>query len=286
MTLFVRGTLTNNGTISMTARGAIAAGQNVHLWRHESGTFETVPAAGAAGGAAITSSASNNNHRFLLGNAGGDGQGRRTGGGGTGAHTNIQAAAQAQNLTTPAGSAGTSYSGGTGSGGVISQAATVSSGAATANGGAGGAGRAAGQYASGGLYRSFAGGGVGNNTGASQGNNFGTEQGRANGTGGLLVIYGNQITNTGVIEADGVSTSFIVMNVNVTAANGVHGGASGGGSVNIFWQREYTNSGTVRANGGVANRGSITNSGLHGGSLRSGGRGGNGSITVTRLEAA
>ena len=48
----VNGTLTNNGTISMTARGAKAEGQNVYLFKNIEGNFEYVPAVGGTGGIA------------------------------------------------------------------------------------------------------------------------------------------------------------------------------------------------------------------------------------------
>lgn len=50
MMIYCTGTLTNNGTISMTARGARAEGQNVYLWKNQDGSYEYVPAIGAIGG--------------------------------------------------------------------------------------------------------------------------------------------------------------------------------------------------------------------------------------------
>lgn len=46
MLVYCMGKLTNNGTISMTARGAKAEGQDVFLWKNIDGTFEYVPATG------------------------------------------------------------------------------------------------------------------------------------------------------------------------------------------------------------------------------------------------
>ena len=46
MLIYCTGKLTNNGTISMTARGAKAEGQDVFLWKNTNGTFEYVPADG------------------------------------------------------------------------------------------------------------------------------------------------------------------------------------------------------------------------------------------------
>lgn len=47
MMIYCTGTLTNNGTISMTARGAKAEGQNVYLWKNSDNSYEFVPAVGA-----------------------------------------------------------------------------------------------------------------------------------------------------------------------------------------------------------------------------------------------
>ena len=53
MYVCVLGELTNNGTISMTARGTYnCAGENVYLWKKTDGNFEYVPAVGGAGGGA------------------------------------------------------------------------------------------------------------------------------------------------------------------------------------------------------------------------------------------
>lgn len=59
MLIYSSGTLTNNGTISMTARGAKAQGQNVYLWKNADttirGVYEFVPKLGASGAAAVGS---------------------------------------------------------------------------------------------------------------------------------------------------------------------------------------------------------------------------------------
>src|SRR5690554_6730407 len=77
MFIYVKGTLTNNGTISMTARGAVAEGQNVYLWKNSDETYEYVPAVGGAGAVAIKGQ--------VDGIAGSVGLERGTGGGGSGA---------------------------------------------------------------------------------------------------------------------------------------------------------------------------------------------------------
>lgn len=53
MFIYCTGTLTNNGTISMTARGAKAEGQDVYLYKNIDGSYECVPAVGGAGAAAV-----------------------------------------------------------------------------------------------------------------------------------------------------------------------------------------------------------------------------------------
>ena len=53
MMIYCTGTLTNNGTISMTARGAKAEGQNVYLWKNLDGSYEYVPAVGATGASGV-----------------------------------------------------------------------------------------------------------------------------------------------------------------------------------------------------------------------------------------
>ena len=70
--------LTNNRTITMTSRGAKAAGENVYLWRNLNCTFEYVPSSGVAGGAGGTGGAP---YTGRPGATPGAATGRRTGGG-------------------------------------------------------------------------------------------------------------------------------------------------------------------------------------------------------------
>ena len=98
MMIYCTGTLTNNGTVSMTARGAYAEGQNVYLWKNTDGSYETVPAVGARGADVVSSS-------YVNGIKGNNAINRQTAGGGSGA---------SYRGVSGAGSAGTSYSGGTG----------------------------------------------------------------------------------------------------------------------------------------------------------------------------
>lgn len=80
--IYATGSLYNNGTIDMTARGAYAVGQNVYLWNNGGSSYEYVPATGASGGAAVTI----NNAQDVQGADGGNGTLRKTGGGGAGSY--------------------------------------------------------------------------------------------------------------------------------------------------------------------------------------------------------
>lgn len=50
MIIYCTGELINNGTISMTARGAKAEGEDVYLWKNGKKNYEYIPAGGATGG--------------------------------------------------------------------------------------------------------------------------------------------------------------------------------------------------------------------------------------------
>lgn len=103
--VYCTGTLTNNGTINMTARGGKAVGENVYLWKNSDNSYEYIPAAGGAGGAEVF------NKNGLAGSAGSS---RGTGGGGSGGS---DWTGRTQGSYSGAGGKGTSYSGGAGGGG-------------------------------------------------------------------------------------------------------------------------------------------------------------------------
>jgi competence protein ComGC len=251
MFIYVAGTLTNNGTISMTARGATAAGQNVYLWKNADGSYEYVPAVGASGGASV--SLTNAASVFKGGLAGTAGTNRGTGGGGSGGAFNNVSGTSISGI----GGAGTSYSGGAGGGATTYRGSGTYTGyAGSSTGGAGGAGLSNKYSASCGYS---AGGGAGNPGGAPSYPSGYTAYAGGIGTGGLLIIYSNYISNTGTISSDGVGGGY--------GCGGV-GGSSGGGSINIFHATGYQNTGIVSSLGGV---------------YGSGGAGGNGSVTVTQI---
>ena len=256
MYICVLGDIVNNGEITMTARGTYNhEGENVYLWKNTNKTYEFVPAQGGVGAPDVS-------FRWEGGGAkGGNGENRGTGAGGTGGgYTGDEGAY----LVMRGGSKGTSYSGGSGSGGVNLNfnGGTYYNALAEENGGAGGVG-SGGRGSSSWVYRT-ASGGVGNLGGlGGQSDGSGYKQGNTtnykgpNGTGGLLIVYADEIYNFNKITADGVDAS---------TSTYYAGGASGGGSLNIF-TRNMAIKGTVTANGGQK--------------YGAGGAGGDGCATIT-----
>ena len=252
-TVYVTGTLTNNGTID-NSHGAKAAGQYVYLYKNAGGSYETVPVDGAAGGVIVSQARKNT---ASLGNPGDDGSTvdtRATGGGGTGGIYFGDCGGYTARVM--AGAKGTSYSGGSGSGGLDANLyGNIDGYGPNPNGGSGGNGRGyrgksswAGRYAS---------GGAGNPGGLGGANNSTTTDSSyvgKNGTGGLLIIYANTFNNTNKISANGSKGG----------EGNVPGGSSGGGSINIFYNNLVT-SGDIEANGGATTRQNTTYAGGHGG---------------------
>ena len=246
MLIYCTGTITNKGTISMTARGARAEGENVYLWQNEDESFEYIPAIGSVGGSGVFNDWYNTN-----GNPGNDGIDRKTGGGGAGG---------ARSAYSGAGGTGTSYSGGTGGGGGHGD----QNANATAGSDVGGTGGNAGV---GWKYPWSATGGAGNPGGQSDrwdGSQHIEADSGANGTGGLLIVFANDFNNQNKIEANGIT--------NMIQDECGSGGASGGGSINIFYHH-LISQGNIEANGGEAR-----------GREAFGGNGGAGSITVGSIE--
>ncbi len=212
--VYVTGTLLNNGTISMTARGAKAEGQDVYLWKNKDESYEYVPKEGASGGKAYEG-------KNFKGYNGTDGTNRQTGGGGSGGGYGDE-----KNVISGAGSSGTSYSGGTGGSGAIykkyykfynnsSHGHWIINDRRGEDGGANGGFGGAGMF--GNDYYTLA--GIGNGYG---------------GTGGLLIVYGESIINYGKMCSDGTKAN----NYRSSYEGGAGGGASGGGSVNIFYRKK------------------------------------------------
>lgn len=274
MTIYCNGTIENNGTISMTARGANAVGQDVLLYQNANGSYEFVPKVGGAGingGTAKNQKVSSN---------GINGINRQTGGGGFGS---IYVANN--NIVYYGGSgSGTSYSGGAASGSVDSTNGNY--GTYTANNAARGLLGGHGSYRIAGETIVCTGG-----AGITSGNTARTgsmkyiennEQG--NGTGGLLIIYAINLYNYGNIQSNGTDAKSPSATLNGNWAYFCGGGGSGGGSINIF-SKVLILSGNIEANGGLGTqvnniymKASIFNM-----TPAIGGNGGNGSITLTDI---
>ncbi len=261
MMIYCTGTLTNNGTVSMTARGAKAEGENVYLWQNLDNSYEYIPAVGATGGESITKqeNQSGNGINGYVGN------GRQTGGGGSGAANASDADPIA---VSGAGGNGTSYSGGVGGGGCnINCYSKIKAEDGSSTGGKGGDGIGY-RYSSSWASR-LAGGGAGNPGGNGGQNDSGNAVDGAgeNGTGGLLIIYSDNINNTGKIESNGSKGTLYTM---------ISGGSSGGGSINIFYKNNITCTGPIEAKGGKI-KGSADE--------LIGGNGGNGTISIGNISS-
>jgi len=236
----VRGTLTVNGEISMSARGAnhsatgsnLAAGEiRIITATVDSVVNPSVPAAGAAGGAGPAGA----------GQVGGTGGAGATGGGGQGA-SNAVAGSQ--------GAAGTAFSGGTGGGGQYSNSPTANIHPGATSGGAGGAAAADSYTAS---------GGAGNPGGAAV-NVVGLSLAGKDGTGGtLIILVDGPYTGSGAVTAKGADGGQVLN----TGSGSTSGGGSGGGSISIL--AGTTTGPTPSAAGGLAGTGASAASGAAGG---------------------
>ena len=266
--VYCTGTLSNNGTIDMTARGARAEGQNVYLWKNRNNSYEYVPENGAIGGESISRSINKyGEYERISGLAGDNGTNRSTGGGGGGSISITYQSANKTTVISGKGTDGTSYSGGSGGGGIdVHRNGTYSAWDAEVNAGCGGDAYATRDNTS--WTSRHAGGGAGNPGGAGKlttsgkvGANYLAYAGES-GTGGLLMLYANTLNNEGKILSNGSKGG----------AARAGGGSSGGGSINIFAQT-IIDYGKKEANGGEAT-----------GLLEAlGGAGGNGSITMGNI---
>ena len=227
-TLYVTGTLENNGTID-NSHGGFAEGQNVHLWKNTDGTYETVPAVGASGGSRKC------DDYYGSGSTGYSGAGRQTGGGGSG--KDIRGCSGN-------GGRGTSYSGGAGGGGSYYRTAGAGSsvggaggypnGTSTA-GGAGNPGSTGAQSGTGGLLIIYANQYINNGTISATGARGGSS-GSSGGSsgGGSINIFSISNGSLGTVYRNGGSR------------NG-NGGAGGTGTVtytqlqpvNIYYKHAY-----------------------------------------------
>jgi hypothetical protein len=245
MAILVKGDCNINGILSMTARGAIAAGQRVLVYSNSVASYEA-SAVGGLGGALVSAGGSGSK---AMGNTGSTKIGTPSGGGSGAAAGGIGMTA-----TSGKGGNGTSFSGGPGGGG---SGRTGTAGAGSDSGGAGGTGQASGDT------NWSSGGGAGNPGGASVGTS--TPGVGGVGTGGLLILYVTgilTISATGQLLSEGTKGG----GYGPTRSGG-GGGGSGGGAIQLFCA-SLDNTGAISVAGGPG--------GVSG--LTIGGPGGEGSI--------
>ncbi len=249
------GTFTNEGTISMTARGASGEGKNIQLTPDY-----MISAVGGAGASARARTIEYYNTGYN-----GDAGSAPTagilscGGGGSGAVTGSPGT-----YYTGAGGNGTSFSGGAGGG------ATVDSNgnAGSSTGGAGGNGKSG---DSSGLIR----GGAGNPKGTDSGSQTGSADSYGEGTGGLIVILARKLISSGSLTSNGSKAPGFTSGGS-GRSNWAGGGASGGGCI-VLISAENEVTSLTSVTGGAA--------GSHSGSWqKDGGAGGSGAYANITVE--
>ena len=246
------GQFTNEGTISMTARGASGAGKNIQLTSEQ-----MISATGGSGGAGLSSES--------VGNTGNTASTLSCAGGGSGGRS-----ATSTSGSSGAGGTGTSFSGGAGGGG--SYVISGSNGSST--GGAGGAG---GTHSSGSSDENGGGagnpGGSGNGSGGSTSSNVGSD-----GTGGLLVIFSDILNQYGTLSSNGSNGG----GTSGSYAWCAGGGGSGAGCI-VLISKSSSITGTYTVTGGSGGVASSVSGTAY---AKNGGAGGNGTysaITDTSL---
>ena len=252
MFIYCANKITNNGQISMTARGTntldSASTENVYLYKNADETFEYVPGDGAKGGSASTVTGASS----IAGGKGSNATGRQTGGGGGGTARGdykeynsslireksvgswevipiYEVSTYSATSTSKEGHNGNSYAGGYGGEYCVAsirlaekwiEGSKISPNNATR------------------LWKVYYVDGVDMNYG---------ELNKA--TGGLLMIYSHDIENNSKISSQGRADGYS-SNPN---------GASGSGSINIFFDNEYSDNGSITADSvGNGGAGSVT----------------------------
>jgi hypothetical protein len=274
--VFVKGNLTNHGTISMSGKGANASvpTANLQIWGSA-----VIPRFGQTGASSVTTGAVTANTGVKGIAPSGSKPARGTGGGGSGGAR--KSGGSSSTTTSGAGGQGTIWAGGGGGGGATGINANVTGGNATNSiagaavinasstpGGTtiivgGGSGAIAGNG------RTLGGSSTGAGTAITDDDN--TAKGE-NESGGLLIIAclgtltnNNAITSTGTKGGD-------------PSTGNAGGGASGGGSINLLY-KAIVDTGTESVTGGIA-----TN--VTGTFDANGGAGGDGSYTHETIAAA
>lgn len=226
--LYVTGDLTNDGVISMSARGANHSNltpNNIYIGnsnRFNSLSNKYIPATGGAGGAGftLTRTFTSGTVYLTVASNGTSGINGGTGGGSTGLLSIINGT-----FTMGSGAEGTSYSGGAGSGGIYVLGfpnTTASTCNASPNGGAGSDGAS--------FLLDGGGGGAGNPSGRNGSPGGPIGEPTTSGTGGTLIVIVE-----GAIRGDGLFSSYGVNGNTNNNDGGAPGGGSGGGSITVLY---------------------------------------------------
>ena len=274
--LVIEGDLILNGIISMTARGAKAAGRYVGIdyindliYFDPTNNFTpvgmpVVNKVGGPGAARVSAwtpadSIKNNQHQYVPGLVGGEVE-DGAGGGGSGAAYSSHGGT----IYSGTGAAGNSFSGGPGGGSAICIESGGNGYNATIDGGAGGAARIINPAVA--EVLRAAGGGAGNPGGAKVSIYGGIASAGGNGTGGLiiLIVKGNILFGpTGKIVSKGTDGG---------RGDNVGGGASGGGIIKIFTKQDLVDLTKFDVSGGLGGAGNAK-----------GGNGGFGSLKIHKV---
>jgi hypothetical protein len=245
--------LSNNGNISMKARGAKGDGNDLYLCKIND-QYQIVPKNGALGADRVDISAKWEGP--WAANRGYNGIGRQTGGGANGAQGHGNGDHWSWIYSMGGGDA-TSYSGGSGGGGCdVNHPGSFTMPKPVPGTGPGGDGYGARWSSS--WYNRNGGGGAGNPGGRGRyASGWSTDLDGESGTGGLLIIYSSIINGNGLYTADGSQGG----------GGNKGGGGSGGGSINIFTgqnivtQLQLVSSvkgGTSKSNGGTGGDGTLS----------------------------
>lgn len=258
----------NNGTISMTGKGPNVLPHNYHIAYSEDGFDEDVIIPAYANNAVPGNTTRTWSRTGVNGN---NGTNRQCGSGGTGS---INSNNQYGDKYVGASGSGYAFGGGAGSGGVTGVSSLEIHNVDPIYPMCGGNGYSYTYYAASGGVGIPAGGNSALNTFWNY-NTSGTYMNAQNiGVGGRIIIFCNEFTNNGIIEANGIGTALGKI------YSGATGGASGGGAIDIFFKTIHTQ-GTITANGGIG--GTIHHNGITTGTNGNyrGGNGGNGCVTLS-----
>lgn len=263
-------TLTNNGTISMTGKGPNVLPHDYCIFSQDT-VFEDVVIPAYAGNRLERTIIYSNYALVKAGINGNNGVNRQCGSGGQGATAHWASGANSPKALGASGS-GYAFGGGAGSGGKTGYDNTTYESNCDVD--AVYSMRGAPGFA----YSAYgASGGVGNPSGTGEyksnynySSYVGAYQDQNTGVGGRIIIFCNTFINNGIIEANGIQAYSSTM---YTSGSG---GSSGGGAVDVFYFYSCQQ-GDITAKGGDA--GNLCTSWSTG----TGGKGGDGSVTISQL---